>query len=125
MTANEVITLFSNNPTNVSLDNIDTFAEQFAALTEGLNVTNNTIAFDQTTITLGVSNGDLKLGVAGSKIGFFGETTRTQITVSNQATETPTDLETCISAITKLNTIVNSARTAIGDVTGYGLVTLG
>lgn len=61
------------------------------------------------------STAGLKIGLAGTKLGFFGATPVVRQTVSNTAFAIPTDLPTAITQITNLQTVVASMRTALGN----------
>lgn len=59
-----------------------------------------------------IEGSTVRLGQNGFNLGFFGADVPQQ-TVSNQATSTPTDLPTALTAINNLNTIINSLRTCL------------
>lgn len=127
MTANEAKQLFANIPFNTSLNNIDTFANEFAALTQGIDIDTDTITLEQVIINLGEEDleNEINIGAADSTLGFFGKTAIPLKTVSNQTISTATDLATALIELAEIKTVVNSMRTALGNSTGYGLVTLG
>lgn len=127
MTANEAKALFANIPFNTSIQNIETFANEFAALTQGIDIDTDTITFEQLIINLGASGdvNEINIGASDSKLGAFGTTAVTQRTISNQTITDAVDLPTCITAAAEVKTIINSIRTALGDVAGYGIVKIG
>lgn len=68
----------------------------------------------------------LKVGLVGSKLGFFGVDPIVKPTVSNVVIDTPVDLATAIVQIGNLKTVVDSLRSKIGSgAGGLGLMIAG
>lgn len=64
------------------------------------------------------STAGLKIGLAGSKLGFFGADPIVKPTVSNSVIDIASDLPTAIAAVNNCRTVINSLRSKIASSAG-------